>query len=155
MALPPLLNLDTPRQYKQHYERHYCRGNIVTHDGIRIYFRPQKFGHAFYQNSQGRQGGKDEFSPERSQRMDWIKLTLEHPNSELFVGWNKDKKCHDEARRVSVVYEFFVVIIELSINKKDELKGNFVTCYLADRSIDKIKSAPKWEIDNYIKYIRK
>ena len=155
MALPPLLYLDTPKLYRQHYERHYCRGCIITHDNIRIYFRPQKFGHAFYQNSEGRKGAKDEFSPERSQRMDWIKLTLEHPDAELFIGWNKDKKCHDEERRVSVVYENFVVIIELSLNKKDVLKGNFVTCYLADKSVDKIKNAPRWEINKCIESLKK
>lgn len=155
MALPPLLILDTPWQYRSHYERYYCRGNIVTNDGIRIYFRPQKFGHAFYENSLGRKGVKDNFSPDRAQRMDWIKLTLEHPDSKLFVGWNKDKKCHDEARRVSVVYESFVVVIELSLNKKGILKGNFVTCYLADNSIDKITSAPEWNKDKCLESLNK
>jgi hypothetical protein len=155
MTTPSLLILDAPRDYRQYYERHYCRGNIVTHDGIRIYFRPQKFGHAFYQNSSGRQGAKDEFSPARAQRMSWIKLTLEHPDAELFVGWNKDEKSHDDTRRVSVVYESFVVVIELSVNRKGVLKGNFVTCYLADNSINKIKSSPKWDRDKCLELLEK
>tara|TARA_B100001059_G_scaffold66330_1_gene62783 strand:- start:970 stop:1437 length:468 start_codon:yes stop_codon:yes gene_type:complete len=155
VAVPPLLILDHPRKYKEHYERHYCRGNIVTSDGIRIYFRQQKFGHAFYQNSKGRAGAKDEFSPERAQRMDWIKKTLEHPDAELFIGWNKENKCHEDTRRVSVVYESFVVIIELSLKKTGELKGNFVTCYLADNSIDKIRAAPIWDIDKCLKNLEK
>ena len=155
MALPPLLVLETPGHYKAHFKRHYCRCNITTPDGIRVYFKEQKFGHAFYQNSQGRKGAKDEFSPERAQRIDWIKLTLEHPEAKLFVGWNKDKKCHEDTRRVSVVYQSFVVIIELSINKKRELKGNFVTCYLADNSIDKITSAPEWDRDKCMKTLEK
>jgi hypothetical protein len=155
MSVPPLLELDTRLAYKNHYERHYCRGNIVTHDGIRIYFKPQKFGHAFYCNASGRSGAKDEFDEERAKRMDWVKLTLQHPEAELFVGWNKDDKCHEDTRRVSVVYEEFVVIIELSLSNKGELKGNFITCYLADRSIVKIKSGPLWDKDRCLKSLEK
>lgn len=155
MTVPALLIFDSPREYKQHYERRYCRGTIITHDGIRVYFKPQKFGHAFYQNSSGKAGAKDEFSPERAQRMDWIKTTLEHPDAELFVGWNKDAKCHDDTRRVSVVYENFVVIIELSLSRDGVLKGNFVTCYLADKSIDKIRSAPTWDRSKCLEILEK
>ena len=88
-------------------------------------------------------------------RMDWIKHTLEHPDAELYFGWNKDDKCIDEARRVSVVYEDFVVIVELSLSKQGVLKGNFVTCYLADRSIDKIKDGPRWEKEKCLEKLKK
>lgn len=155
MPLPPLLTYGTVREYKQHYERYYQRGAIITFDGIRVYFKPQKFGHAFYQNSQGRAGAKDEFSPQRAERMDWIKLTLEHPEADIFMGWNKDEKCVEEDRRVSVVFEDFVVVIELSLSTKGELKGNFVTCYLADRSIGKIRSSPRWNRDKCLKKLEK
>lgn len=155
MQSPALLQYDSPREYRVYYERCYCRGNIVTSDGIRVYFKPQKFGHAFYQNSQGRSGAKDEFSPSRAQRMDWIKLTLEHPDAELYIGWNKDKKCHTNTRRVSVVFDNFVVVIEISINNKDILKANFITCYLADTSIDKIKTSPRWDKDKCLKKLEK
>ena len=121
MSLPPLLEYDSVKEYKKHYERVYQRGDIRTFDGIRVYFRPQKFGHAFYENSQRRKGPKDEFSPDRAQRMDWIKATLENPDAKLYQGWNKDTKCYDEDRRVSVVYEDFVVVVELSFNQKGEL----------------------------------
>ncbi len=73
MPLPPLLDYQTVDEYKRHYEKHYQRGNIVTFEDIRIYFKPQKFGHAFYENSQKKEGPKDRFSYERAQRMDWIK----------------------------------------------------------------------------------
>lgn len=155
MPLSPLLHLETPGEYKRHYERHYQRVNITTADGIRVYFKPQKFGHAFYENSQRRKGPKDEFSPERAQRMDWIKLTLEHPDAELFMGWNKDEKCYEEDRRVSVVYGNFVVVIELSLNREGVLKGNFVTCYVADRSINQIKQSPKWDRGKCLNKLRK
>ncbi len=105
MSVPPLLVLDTPKAYKDYYERHYCRGLVFTVDGVRVYFKPQKFGHAFYENSARRKGPKDEFSIVRAQRMSWIKLTLEHPEARLYQGWNKNKKCFEEDRRVSVVFE--------------------------------------------------
>lgn len=155
MPLPPLLVYEAVLDYKRHYERHYQRARIVTFDGIRVYFQPQKFGHAFYKNSRNKKGAKDEFSPERAQRMDWIKLTLEHPNAEIYMGWNKDKKCIEEDRRVTVVYEDFVVVIELGLNKQLELKGSFVTCYVADRSIDQIRNSPKWDKDKCLKKLGK
>jgi len=145
VAFPPLLSLGSAREYKKHYESRYQRGEIRTFDGIRVYFKPQKFGHAFYENSERRAGVKDEFSTERAERMDWIRATLEHPDAKIYEGWNKAKKCYDETRRVSVVYADFVVVIECSLSRNDELKANFVTCYVADRSIDKIRTAPDWD----------
>ena len=38
MALPPLVHYATVAEYRSHYERVYCRGNIHTFDGIRVYF---------------------------------------------------------------------------------------------------------------------
>lgn len=145
MPAPPLLELDSVKEYRDYYERQYCRGTIITADGIRVYFRPQKFGHAFYENSQRRKGPKDEFSFVRAQRMSWIRLTLEHPDAQLYMGWNKDARNFEEDRRLSVVYEDFVVIIELSIDFKGSLKANFVTCYQADQSMAKIRQSPPWD----------
>lgn len=142
---PPLLELDGPADYRKHYERNYCRAEIYTADGVRVYFKPQKFGHAFYDNSQRRKGPKDEFSPERAQRMDWIRATLESPDARLYQGWNKKVRCFEEDRRVSVVYENFVVVIEFSLNKHGNLKANFVTCYAADNSIGRIRQSPLWD----------
>lgn len=155
MSLPPLLSYPTELEYKTHYQKHYLRGTIITFDGIRVFFKPQKFGHAFYENSNGRSGAKDVFSLKRAQRMDWIKLTLEHPEAEIYAGWNKDEKCVEENRRVSVVFDDFVVVIELSLNKKGELKGNFVTCYVADRSIVKIKKSPLWNKESCLQKLQK
>ena len=38
MDLPPLVDYDTVREYRAHFERKYCRDTIYTSDGIRIYF---------------------------------------------------------------------------------------------------------------------
>lgn len=151
MSLPPLLMFNSAKEYKTHYERNYCRANIVTQEGIRVYFQPRKFGHAFYENSQQQQGVKDIFSPVRAQRMDWIKLTLQHPDAELYIGWNKEARCYEERRRVSVVYGDFVVIIEFSCNQQDVLKATFITCYLADKSIEIIRKSPTWDKDKCLR----
>lgn len=60
MALPPLVNYATVAEYRSHYERVYCRGNIQTFDGIRVFFRDNKFGHMFYEST-ARDGRKDFF----------------------------------------------------------------------------------------------
>lgn len=38
MALPPLVHYATVAEYRSHYDRVYRRGNILTFDGIRVYF---------------------------------------------------------------------------------------------------------------------
>lgn len=152
--MPPLLILNDIHEYRVYYEQNYCRAVVTTADGIRVYFKPQKFGHAFYENSQRRKGPKDKFSQQRAERMSWIKLTLEHPETTLYMGWNKDSRCYEENRRVSIVHGDFVVVVELSINLRNELKGNFVTCYVADKSIQKIMSSPLWNKDKCLEYLK-
>jgi hypothetical protein len=155
MPNPPLLTYTTVLEFKQHYETHYQRAEIYTFDNIRVYFQPQKFGHAFYENADHRVGAKNQFSQTRAERMDWIKATLQHPNAKIYEGWNKDTKTYDETRRVSVVYDDFVVVIELSLKKDNTLKGNFVTCYVADKSIGKIQQSPLWDKQKCLEKLQK
>lgn len=155
MSNPPLLTYTTVLEFKQHYETHYQRAEIYTFDNIRVYFQPQKFGHAFYENANHRAGAKNQFSQTRAERMDWIKATLQHPNAKIYEGWNKDTKIYDETRRVSVVYDDFVVVIELSLKKDNTLKGNFVTCYVADKSIGKIQQSPLWDKQKCLEKLQK
>jgi hypothetical protein len=155
MSLPPLLSYGTVAEYKRHYASRYQRREVHTFDGIRVYFKPQKFNHAFYENAGRKPGPKVAFSQERAQRMDWIQATLEHPDADIYVGWNKDQKQYEDDRRVSVVFGDFVVVIELSLNNKNELKGNFVTCYVADNSIDLIRASPNWDRDKCLNKLRK
>lgn len=143
MALLSLVNYDTEDEYRMHYERVYCRGNIQTFDGIRVFFSPNNFGHMFYEST-ARDGRKDVFSPVRAQRIDWIKSTLEHPNADLFEGWDKNSRAYDATRRVAVVYEDFVVVVAMRLKPDGSLKANFVTCYQADNSIGKIRTSPIW-----------
>ncbi len=143
MALPPLVQYATPAEYRAHYEQVYCRGNIQTFDGIRVYFAASKFGHVFYESTL-HDGRKDAFSTVRAGRIDWIKATLEHPQAALFAGWEKHSRSYDARRRVAVVYEDFVVVVAMGLKQYGALKANFVTCYQADNSINKIKTSPLW-----------
>lgn len=143
MALPPLVHYASVAEYRSHYERVYCRGNIQTFDSIRVYFGASKFDHAFYEST-ARDGNKDVFSQVRAQRIDWIKATLEHQEAALFEGWDRTSRQYDATRRVAVVYEDFVVVIAMGLKQHGSLKANFVTCYQADNSIGKIRSSPAW-----------
>ncbi|ATS22881.1 hypothetical protein PK69_17850 [Xanthomonas phaseoli pv. phaseoli] len=154
MPLPPLVKYETSAQYRQHYERVYCRGKIQTPDEIRVYFDAKKFDHAFYESA-GWDGRKDTFSEVRAQRIDWIQATLTHPDATLFQGWNKTAGQVDATRRVAVVYEDFVVVIALSLKQDLALKANFITCYQADSSIGKIQSSPTWSREECIRSLTK
>lgn len=143
MSLPPLVRYATMAEYRAHYERVYCRGDIQTFDGVRVYFSASKFGHIFYEST-ARDGRKDVFSTVRAERIAWIKATLEHPQADLYTGWDKIARGYDSTRRVAVVYEAFVVVVAMGLNQNGLLKANFVTCYQADNSIGKIRTSPVW-----------
>lgn len=138
---PPLLHLADEAAYRQHYVANYCTGAIMTHDGIPVYFDPWKFGHAFFETVITKD---DTFSPIRAQRMDWIRLTLQDAGADRFQGWNKATKTYEPHRRVEVVHEDFVVVLQISRKRNGRLKAKFVTCYQADNSIGLIRQSPQW-----------
>lgn len=140
---PPFVTYATHTEYLDHYKRVYCRQAIHTADGIRVFFGEQKFWHAFYERNAA--GKKDTFSPERAKYIDWIKATLENAKAENFQGWNSDTRSHEKDRRVCVVFESFVVVLEMKLKKNGDLVANFITAFYADRSIEKIRTAPPWD----------
>ena len=148
MVYPPLVNYKTEIEYREHYEKVYCRCGIATFDGIIVRFRKSQFQHAFYESSR-RDGKKDKFSSSRAARIDWIKAALEDPESERYQGWDRDRGSYSQERRVAIVMENYVVIIDLTSPRT----GEFVTAF-ADRgirvpgrprTIDQIRQAPKWK----------
>lgn len=141
MNSPPLVIYQKPVEYVTHFEMNYCRAVIKTFDGIRVYFRQTRFGHCFYEST-NRDNTKDLFSRTRAERIDWIKANLMDPSAELYQGWDKDKKANDTNCRVSVMYGNYVVIIRMNSNKPD--RADFITAYVADQSILKIRSGPRW-----------
>jgi hypothetical protein len=142
----PLVLYETVVEYKTHYKRHYCQGNIRTHDGMRVFFPITKFEHAFYESST-KDGKKDSFSRTRAERINWIRHALEDPDAEIYQGWNKYTKCYECSRRTSLVYENFVVVIEInSRSSQDKITATFITAYVADsNTIEKIKNSPRWK----------
>jgi hypothetical protein len=151
--MPPLLKLADQNAYRAHYELAFCRGRIVTYDGIPVFFDKEKFDHAFFESS-GRRGEKDVFSPDRAMRMDWITAALEDRQALRFQGWNKKRNCCDPTRRVTVVIDDFIVVIALSLTKANTLKAKFVTCYCADNSIGKITASPPWTLQDCLNALR-
>ena len=147
MSLPPLLHLEKVEDYRRYYISNYCCEKIFTFDSIRVRFRSEQFAHAFYESS-AKNGWKDGFSWERAKRINWIKETLENPKADSYQGRDKRNNSYDNNRRISVVYENFVVIID--ITKKgavtEPLMTTFVTAYPADQyAMEKIRKAPRWK----------
>jgi len=143
MALPPLVLYATVNEYRQHFERVYCRGPIVTFDGIPVHFKKADFDHCMYESSK-RDSNKDRFSTRRSERVDWIRETLTNPKADLYQGWDRRKKQCDPRARVAVVYEEFVVVIRIYSGPSSGKRARFLTAYPAQDSIDKIRGMPKW-----------
>lgn len=140
---PPFLDLPDEKTYLEHFLTHYCRREIKTHDGIRVFFKRETFTHAFYESSL-RDNHKDQFSLRRAKRMDWIIRTLADKTAYEFQGWVTRKKNYDPTRKTAILYDTFVVIVGFSLKNDNTLKGNFITCYPADDSFIKIQRAPVW-----------
>ena len=151
--MPPLLKLPDQAAYRAHYERTLCRGGIVTHDGIPVFFRKSEFGHAFFESS-NRRGANDVFSLDRAMRMDWIPVALADPNVPCFQGWNRKRRRYDPTRRVAVVTDDFVIVIGIRQTRGGVMKANFITCYCADNSIGKIRKSPRWTLQECLNAMR-
>lgn len=142
--MTPLITLLDEADYRRHFEQSYCRGAVVAHDGIRVFFKKSAFDHAFYESSK-RDGVKDTFSLVRAQRLDWIAETLTNPAATRYQGYVRKTRSYDPTRCVGVVLEDFVVVLALGLKADGQLKGEFVTCYQADNSIGKIRQSPLWD----------
>ena len=138
MALPPLVYYSNIPDYRHHFEQVYCQAPIRTFDGLCVRFRKRMFDHCFFEsvNSQD-----DTFSPQRAERIDWIKAVLQDSHAELRVGWDNRKKQPANDRRVAIVVNSYVVIVRLFGNSQAE----FVTAFVAgQRTLAQIRSNPIW-----------
>jgi len=143
MLPPPLVNYETELEYREHFIRTYCSGPIVTFDGIPVYFEKERFDDCMFESSDWKLKSKDEFSYERAKRIDWIAETLKNSSCDLYFGWDREKRKIDYNSRVAVVYDEYVVVIKVK-RKIEIIKGEFRTAYIADNSIGKIRSMPRW-----------
>lgn len=138
------LILPTTEDYKQHFRNKVCCGPVTTPQQVKVFFPPSTFEHAFFE-APGRDGVKSsEISPSRAQRMDWIRKGLADPSSQWFAGWDKISKRYVHHRAACVVGGKFVIVVRRS--RSDRLKAEFMTCYWADNSIDKILKSPAWRV---------
>ena len=137
----------TEQEFRDLWSQEYCRKLIKTHDGIRVHFYDNNFNHAFYESSQrnqsGRKKSKDILSPRRLARMMWIKDVLTDPEAEMYVGYDSASQSYTQSKRVSVVKNDYVVVIQIYKEKE----ARFITAFNADNSIDKIKMGPRWQAD--------
>lgn len=139
---PPLVHYTTEKEYRDHYERSYCRAVINTFDGLRVYFPRQQFDDAFFESANRRARDKSVFSLARAERIDWIRAALEDPKAELYQGWDRDRKVIDRDRRITLVYGNYVVVLLIRRNRN---AATFITAYVADAStIQKIRGGPRW-----------
>lgn len=131
------------------WQMEYCSCDIFTFDGIKVRFFDDQFDHAFYESS-GRNlsvktkqaGYKDCLSYARVEKILWIKDVLADRDAELYIGYDKKTKSYNNSSRVAVVKGDYVVVINL----KDKENAKFVTAYVADNSVDKIRNSPTWKI---------
>lgn len=142
MPYPPPLTFAAEDEFRAYFEHTYCRGPISTFDGIAVRFRKENFNHCCFESSQ-RNKDKDTFSRPRAERLHWIALALQDQQADRFVGWDRKRKCRDRERRVTLVMDDFVVVIQLT----KPGQARFVTCFVADSAatLTKIRNSPKWE----------
>lgn len=140
---PALVYYTSEQEYRDHYERCYCSAVIYTFDGLRVYFPRHQFDDAFFESANRRVRDKSLLSQQRAERIDWIRAALENPGAELFAGWDRDRKRINRVRRVALVWNDYVVILNIQGKKR---KAVFVTAYIADaRTVAKIRNGPRWE----------
>jgi len=151
MTDPPLLTLRSAAEYRQHFERTLCALPLRTSNGTPIYFNKRDFNHAFFESSD-RAGAKDLFSAPRSERMGWIELTLALGSATRVQGWDNKRKTLLPDRCVFHAFGDFVVVVRMSRAQDGSLKGTFITCIGADRSLAKILKAPPWTYADFVRW---
>lgn len=151
-----LLHLPSEAAYRAHYVQAFTGRphNFATASGtVPVYFSRDQFDHAFFE-SMNRNGVKDQFSKVRAERMNHITTALSDRTLERRAGWDSRRQRHDHVRCVTVTLGDFVIVIRLGMTQSEQLKGNFVTCYVADNSIGKIRRSPSWDEGQCLKTIR-
>src|SRR5439155_7078134 len=122
MVYRPRVRYASEAEYRDHFERVYCKAPIATHDGIEVRFKLSQFKHAFYEGD-----FKSGFSKERAERIDWIGEALRDDKLRLYMGWDSSRRTFHQRRRVSIAGGNYVVIIE--IDAKDKKVALFITAY--------------------------
>ncbi len=136
----------TEAYFRDLWREEYSSKEIYTFDNIQVHFYDNQFDHAFFESStrnvnKGGEGHKDTLSEQRCSRIMWIRDALSDPTAKLLKGYNNKKKKNDKSRRVCVVCNDYVVVINIY---KDG-HARFITAFQADNSINKIVSGEPWD----------
>jgi hypothetical protein len=140
------LNLAGESDYRAYFIANFTARPLTfrtSSGGAPVYFASSDFDHAFYESTR-RDGVKDQFSFTRAEQMDQIASVLANGSSDRFAGWHARTRAYDHTRCVCVASGDFVVVVRLGLTRAGALRGNFVTCYVADNSIRKIRTSPEW-----------
>lgn len=138
-----LLNLNHPDEYRDHYNLVYCKGPIVTFDGIEVRFRKNNFLHLCYVDRSGKKGARSDFAQERAQRIEWIRDALLDDKTVLYFGWDTWKQRPMLDRRVALVTPHNYVV---TIQHTAATTADIVTAFLMDAdSVTKLKSNKQWD----------
>lgn len=137
------LQLKSELEYLEYFTENFCKQEIFTNDGIRIYFRRCHFYHAFFESVWT---NKDTFSLARARRMPDVLPILQSPSAQCRCGWDRKTGSFSASKRVSFLTDPFVVVVLLKRNKKTGLiQGEFITCYTAtSRTYQLILQNPRW-----------
>lgn len=143
-----VLILPGDNEYRSHYQSTLANGpkGFRLGDGstVPVFFDRGAFDHAFFTSTPGNTT-KGPLDRGRAERMNDIAPTLLDSQSDRFAGWDKRKKTHHHGRVVCVAAGDFVVVVRMGLTRRQTLRGSFVTCYVADNSIGKIRQSPIWD----------
>ena len=134
----------TEAELREIWRNEYCypAKPIKTFDDVIVRFFENKFDHCFYESYNRQERDKSILSLNRLEKMLWIKETLQDAEAMLKKGWDRKTKSYNNSRRVALVKDSYVVIIEFTGIKK----AVFVTAYelQVDKNIHNIKQSPDW-----------
>ncbi len=88
---PDFVEYEDAQSYFEHYKSTYCRETITTTEGVRVYFKQDKFWHAFYEADPKTGRKKQTISEGRAKRINWIKAAIESASAEHYKGYHENQ----------------------------------------------------------------
>jgi hypothetical protein len=110
------------------------------HDGMRVFFFPEKFDHALRRDSNRFSHDKAKFDCDRAQRIDWIESQLKDASLPSF------RRDEDGKLRRIILDEENKYVVVVQVDRKDKTKAKFITAYVIDSgtALAKMKSNSRW-----------
>lgn len=145
-----LLLLNSEQEYRAYFYENFCARPLemrVESTVIKVFFNRDHFDHAFFESSQ-RDRVKDVFSTQRASHMSLIPQLLGDATGDRRAGWNAATKSYNHGRCVVLSAGDFVLVIRIAKTKRGDFRARFVTCYVADSSIGKIRKSPTWDFES-------